>query len=168
MVMPYKTAEEKKAYNRAYYEKNKEKMLAAAKKRRDENPERTKLEKKLERIRNRETYAKNVKIYYTRNKKKLLAESSVRNKKLRKKYKKMIVRHYTNGKNCCVCCGEDTFEFLSIDHINNDGAEHRRKIGTNILADIIHNDFPDGYQILCYNCNFAKEHNRICPHQKSK
>lgn len=28
----------------------------------------------------------------------------------------------------CACCGEATPEFLSIDHVNNDGAQHRREI----------------------------------------
>src|SRR5690349_6288281 len=31
----------------------------------------------------------------------------------------------------CVCCGESTPEFLHFDHVNNDGAEHRRELAKN-------------------------------------
>ena len=30
--------------------------------------------------------------------------------------------------NKCNCCGEKNIKFLTIDHINNDGAEHKKKI----------------------------------------
>lgn len=67
----------------------------------------------------------------------------------------------------CACCGEDNPFFLSIDHIDNDGAEHRREVGKGHVTWkwIIDNDFPDSLQVLCYNCNCGKRVNRgICPH----
>lgn len=72
--------------------------------------------------------------------------------------------------NYCVCCGEDRLEFLGIDHINNDGAEHRRQIRTNSGSDFYWwlkvNGFPkEGLQILCHNCNGAKGYYGICPHE---
>lgn len=36
---------------------------------------------------------------------------------------------------------------------------------------IIRNDFPDGFQVLCHNCNFAKGkkgNNNMCPHEKAR
>lgn len=65
----------------------------------------------------------------------------------------------------CACCGLDEYVFLAIDHINDDGAEHRRKIGGSgaLVTWIIKNNFPAGFQILCHNCNFAKFHGG-CPH----
>jgi hypothetical protein len=70
----------------------------------------------------------------------------------------------------CACCGETEPLFLSIDHVNNDGAEHRRKLGikggTEIYRWLIKNDFPDGFQVLCYNCQQGKRlNNGVCPHQ---
>jgi len=68
----------------------------------------------------------------------------------------------------CLCCSESILEFLTIDHVNNDGAEHRRQVkkeGTGLIQWLIKNDFPEGFQILCYNCNCAKRLNGICPHQ---
>jgi hypothetical protein len=31
---------------------------------------------------------------------------------------------------CCACCGESMPEFLTVDHIHNDGKEHRKEIST--------------------------------------
>jgi len=72
--------------------------------------------------------------------------------------------------NACQCCGETQPEFLSIDHINNDGAQHRKTIkGPNIYDWLRNQGFPkDNFQILCMNCNFAKGHSadNQCPHVK--
>ncbi len=72
-----------------------------------------------------------------------------------------------------MCCGETTLLFLSIDHINEDGAEHRRALISQghgpafIYYWLRDNDFPAGFQVLCMNCQFGKSHSpeRICPHQ---
>lgn len=70
----------------------------------------------------------------------------------------------------CKCCGETGFEFLTIDHIDGRGAEHRKEIGgtsRNICAWLKRNGFPPGFQILCYNCNIARHWNGgICPHKR--
>lgn len=71
----------------------------------------------------------------------------------------------------CTCCGEATLEFLTIDHINNDGAEDRRqngkKSGGKLYRWLIKNGFPkENYQVLCYNCNCAKGFFGYCPHNK--
>ena len=70
----------------------------------------------------------------------------------------------------CACCGEDTFEFLTIDHVNNDGAAHRRQVGikgsTATYYWLRDNGYPkDGFQLLCMNCNCAKQWSGECPHQ---
>jgi len=76
-----------------------------------------------------------------------------------------IFSHY--GK-YCVCCGEENLEFLTIDHISNDGADHRKKItkaaGVTIYKWLTNNNFPPGFQTLCFNCNQAKHSNKgSCP-----
>jgi hypothetical protein len=70
----------------------------------------------------------------------------------------------------CGCCGEARYEFLEIDHVNGDGAAHRREVGGALasLRDIIKQGFPDKYQVLCANCNRAKGADRICPHQTER
>lgn len=67
----------------------------------------------------------------------------------------------------CKCCGETEPEFLQLDHVNNDGAEHRRAIGSrNVYYWCKKNGFPPGFQVLCANCNYAKAHYGQCPHRK--
>jgi len=73
--------------------------------------------------------------------------------------------------NRCNCCGESTPEFLSVDHINNDGAAHRREAklsgGSRFYEWLKKHGFPkDRFQLLCYNCNFAKGRYGECPHVK--
>ena len=80
------------------------------------------------------------------------------------------------GGHRCACCGETEQMFLTIDHMNNDGAEHRRQVvglkrggGKKIYSWLIANNFPSGFQILCMNCNWGKARNGgVCPHKASE
>lgn len=57
----------------------------------------------------------------------------------------------------CICCGEGNQLFLGFDHINDDGAEHRKQIGNvYIPVWLRQHDYPNNFQILCDNCNMAK------------
>ncbi len=81
----------------------------------------------------------------------------------------------------CACCGERGLEFLTIDHINGDGAGHRRQIGLEVEGKAtkshgsrnfywwlkLHN-WPPGFQVLCMNCNWAKKSKSHCPHKDRK
>ena len=85
------------------------------------------------------------------------------------KLKKKFVDGY-GGK--CTCCGESELRFLTIEHINHDGKQHRIAIngskdkgGKNIYRDVIRQGFPNIYTVLCINCNFAKKHKNPCPHE---
>ena len=82
----------------------------------------------------------------------------------------LVMTYYSYNDVKCDCCGERIFEFLTIEHINNDGAEHRRKLkvrmGVDFYAKIIEIGFPEGLRVLCYNCNCAIRYTKICPHQK--
>ena len=74
---------------------------------------------------------------------------------------KLKVLEYYGGK--CVECGLDDFRALQIDHINDDGAEHRKSLGGQnfsgkmFYAWIVKNNFPDDLQILCANHNQIKQ-----------
>lgn len=64
----------------------------------------------------------------------------------------------------CACCGESELMFLTIDHINNDGASQRRMNGHRDYSRI-RKTWPSDLQILCYNCNMGKARNGgRCPH----
>ena len=73
----------------------------------------------------------------------------------------------------CVCCSEATNEFLTIDHINNDGSTHRQSIfgrnktgGYPFYLWVIRNNYPTDLQVMCMNCNMAKRIYGVCPHGK--
>jgi hypothetical protein len=69
----------------------------------------------------------------------------------------------------CACCGESTPEFLSIDHVEGGGYEHRKRRGPNcVLRDVKLEGFPPKYQLLCHNCNMAKGLYGRCPHALEK
>jgi hypothetical protein len=80
-----------------------------------------------------------------------------------------ILTHYSNGSLSCACCGITEFIFLCLDHINNNGYEEKKAgySGPSLLMKIKRENFPPGYQVLCYNCNMAKAlaPGRICPHK---
>ena len=81
----------------------------------------------------------------------------------------------------CACCGERDHKYLQIDHVNNDGRKHREaiRIGrkskkkqpvpsepyyygatlSNTDIERYLNNNPGGLQILCANCNAAKNSN---------
>lgn len=71
----------------------------------------------------------------------------------------------------CACCGETEPMFLSIDHIDNNGAEERRSglhsgSGYSFYRWLRKTGFPSGYQVLCMNCQVGKHKNGgVCPHQ---
>jgi hypothetical protein len=106
-------------------------------------------------------------LYNFKNRIRLNEQVKQRGNELRMK----VLKHYSNSEEpSCACCGEKTYEFLAIDHMNNDGAQHRKKIGTHIhlYRWLINNNLPEGYQILCHNCNFSKGQHGICPHERKK
>jgi len=67
----------------------------------------------------------------------------------------------------CACCGETRKEYLTIDHIDGNGRKHKREMG---FQDIYHwlrqNNYPEGFQVLCFNCNSGKGNYSVCPHNK--
>jgi len=78
-----------------------------------------------------------------------------------------VVSHYSGGGNCCACCGEYHIEFLCIDHIDGGGTKRRAiEGGGNSLYRWLHRmGYPDGYRVLCHNCNMSLGLLGYCPHQ---
>lgn len=73
----------------------------------------------------------------------------------------------------CKCCGETQELFLDIDHMDNDGAEHRRKhrlsSGFQFYLWLVKHNFPSNFQTLCCNCNRGKFRNGgVCPHKEQE
>ena len=76
-----------------------------------------------------------------------------------------VLNHYGN---MCACCGEVEARFLQIDHIDGGGYLHRKSdpSAINLATWLVKHNFPEGFQLLCANCNHAKRFG-VCPHQKS-
>lgn len=91
-----------------------------------------------------------------------------RNKLWKLNLKSEVMGHYDGMK--CACCEESDIHFLTIDHINGGGREHRRQLGqgATIYSWLKRNDYPIGYQVLCYNCNCAKGFYGVCPHEEKR
>lgn len=147
--------ENRLAWRRANYAKNKETIRAAVKADRADNPDKYRKSEKKYRDSNKDKYYESKREY----------RNFIRNK---------VFKHY-GGK--CKCCAESTVEFLAIDHKNRDGAKHRKELmGSNEAGGshrmrlwIIKNNFPKTFQLLCHNCNIGRERNNgVCPHKLGK
>lgn len=158
MHMPRKDPEKDKEYRKRYYQtpQYKKWKSAWAKEWRRKNPERSKAIWKKSHKKNYESY----KIRY--------------NEYLRKytKRKREEALHKYGGK--CVCCGEKTIEFLSFDHVNNNGSVHRKiiKSSRKFYYQLCKNSVSKDFQILCFNCNMARQFfggiEKLCPHKNLK
>jgi hypothetical protein len=77
-----------------------------------------------------------------------------------------VLLHYGG---VCACCGEDAYKALSIDHPENNGADHRRSINkTPFRRWLKAQGFPPGYRVLCMNCNFARGRFGTCHHEDER
>ena len=78
-------------------------------------------------------------------------------------------RHSNSDIPCCRCCKDSShIEFLAVDHIH--GRKHLPKEeqtlgGRDMNNWLKKNNYPEGFQILCSNCNFAKAMYGKCPHE---
>jgi len=99
----------------------------------------------------------------------LRAAESAKTKRNQDRCKEQVFDAY--GGYRCNCCNENEPMFLSIDHIDNNGAIERKSglysgSGTGFYQWLRKNGFPSGYQVLCMNCQVGKHKNGgVCPHQ---
>jgi hypothetical protein len=79
-----------------------------------------------------------------------------------------VLDHYSNGILECDCCKEKHIEFLSLDHKNGGGEKHRKLVGVGIkfYLWIKKNNYPEGYRVLCHNCNQSYGFYGYCPHKR--
>jgi hypothetical protein len=85
----------------------------------------------------------------------------------RHKRRAEVLIHY-GGR--CACCGEDRYEFLAIDHINGGGNRERKELGakeagSELWLRLKRLGYPDGFRVLCHNCNNAIAHYGRCAHE---
>jgi hypothetical protein len=90
--------------------------------------------------------------------------------KYRLKIKVRVLSMYASPVRCQVC-GFDKVDGLVLDHIHDNGSEHRKEVGlssrgneksgTRIYEYINKVGKIDGMQVLCANCNMIKEIRRL-------
>lgn len=95
-----------------------------------------------------------------------LANAQERNKKRHKFLREACIVAYGS---VCACCGLSNSKYLQLDHINNDGAQHRKSIrgGSDLRNNSMYswayaNNFPSILQLLCANCHQAKTVGQPC------
>ena len=72
--------------------------------------------------------------------------------------KEAVINVLTDGEQSCRWCGQCDLDVLTLDHINDNGSQHRKELGNkNIYRWLIENDYPAGLQVLCFNCNRKKQ-----------
>ena len=123
-------------YQRKWRKKNPEKVKAAKVKYRGRNPERVKERQAL----------------------------------YRKKRRMTALEYYGGKPPRCACCDERLIEFLCLDHKHGGGNKHRKSLGdpagTIIYQWVKNKGYPEGFRVLCYNCNNSFGHYGYCPHRK--
>jgi hypothetical protein len=99
-----------------------------------------------------------------------LATRNAKTKTIRARAKSEVIAHYSKESNKCACCGEANVKFLTVDHINDDGYLKRQSgehpAGGAMYVWLRAHNYPEGFQILCMNCNAAKGWYGTCPHKE--
>lgn len=78
-----------------------------------------------------------------------------RKREYREKLKLDVIEGYGGA---CACCGNEYLPHLTLDHVNGGGRAERAALGggANLYRLLRREGFPEGYQVLCFNCNAAK------------
>jgi len=169
-------AKKAQARSNKYYSEKKDEILAGYKEDRKKNPKKWFEIRKKYRKRNPEHVKDLRNKNYAKHKEKNRPRLSKRGKEIRKKTKLEVYTHYSNGVPKCACCGVTGIEFLTVDHIipklemKKDQKMIEIGFRTNFKAHrlsqwLIKNNFPKGFQIFCWNCNYAKGVFGECPHK---
>jgi len=147
----------------------------AVKRWRATNPEKYRASELLQQENRRTRYASDPEYRQTVLARKHGKDTAEKQKLRREEVKRKVFDYYGHA---CVCCGETEEMFLTLDHENNDGAQHKKLIGKGngktvgsfrVYLWIIANNYPSGFRTLCFNCNCGRQRNGgHCPHEKQQ
>jgi len=166
-----------KAYSKEYRDKpeNKAKQKVRAK---EYNSKPENKAKATERLKTPEYRA-------VRRKRQTRPENKTKDKAYRENKRLKVLQYYSKRLSnsdipCCNCCGETQMEFLAVDHIAGRrqmdsepellklGYSSKIHIGLSLVIWLTKHIFPDGFQILCHNCNQSKGYYGKCPHEAER
>jgi hypothetical protein len=162
------TKEAKRIYDKSRYESQREVIKERVRKYRQDNLEKVKNSNKEYYKNNRVELLAKQQEYGKRPEVKAQRRKSMNAAHLALKIDTFI--HYSGGYYpSCNCCSENSLDFLTLDHINNDGAAHRKEHklkGAKIYYWLKSRGYPSGFQVLCWNCNASKGLFGECPHKE--
>ena len=170
--------EKKRERERSHYAKNAKKFRVSRKRWRKANYEKYLESARRSYRKRRKQVLQDKKKYYVKNREKILEK--IKNERIlhpeiarakdhekHRRLKLAICQAY--GGPICKCCGETEFDFLSLDHTQNNGSEHRKQVhAASLYSWLKRKKFPPGFQVLCLQCNFAKGMHGTCPHERMK
>jgi len=147
--------EKTKEISDKWYSANRETHLANSKKRGEEKKELITLQRRL-RYQSQPEYKKKRLMARSEWGKKNRKSENLRQRRLNAKIKHEAINQY-GGK--CVICSELEIEFLVLDHIHNNGSQHRSEEGVRCAYRWAKkNNWPENiFQVLCHNHNAKKE-----------
>uniref|UniRef100_A0A6M3IQR9 Uncharacterized protein n=2 Tax=viral metagenome TaxID=1070528 RepID=A0A6M3IQR9_9ZZZZ len=108
--------------------------------------------------------------WYERNKEKIRQRNKVLyqlnkehiNKKAKEQIKRIkleVFSYYSKGEPKCTHCGITELDVLCLDHIDGGGTKDRlfnNHHGSNLHYFLKRTGYPEGFQVLCANCNLRK------------
>jgi predicted restriction endonuclease len=177
--------------NKDYYQQHKAKLVLAARKRRKKYPE---MVREID-LRSKQKHSETIRVRVLQHRHKYITRDRARDKaynQVHRQSRTEYARHYRNANRAkiaqqnkqnralvlehygsrCACCGEAHQEFLCVDHINGGGNQHRKLLhlmpGGQMYRWLIRNNFPEGFRLLCWNCNSSLGMRGYCPHQQEK
>ncbi len=104
-------------------------------------------------VRNPEKINQYLKTYRIKHKEKINLKQRLKKVEL----KRRVVEFYSEGTMKCKDCGYDNMISLDIDHIEEGSKPTKHSF--RLFLDLIRENFPKGYQVLCRNCNYIKHYN---------
>ena len=164
------------------YEEKKDEINAKLKEDRKKNPEKYRLKRQKEKAKDPEGFNAKKRANWAKHKIRNRPRVNKRTNELHHEKKEIVYTHYSkklsnSDVSCCNCCGYVGIKFLTVDHIIPKREMEKdpkmiemgfkaKRTGHPLNQWLITNNFPKGFQILCWNCNFAKGVLGKCPHQK--
>lgn len=158
--MPHKDPEARREYHREY-----------ARKWRAEHPERYRERRQAWNEANPDKLREYSRKYYELNREQEIIRKVRGNARRYRRLRLEALQHYGGTEPQCACCGEWHLSFLALDHIGGGGSAHRRELNArslNIWEFLRRENYPDGYRVLCHNCNGSIGYYGICPHEEER
>lgn len=144
--------------SREYYRRNKTRVVARVADWQRRNPEKVLGHKEAYRLKHRDAIRAANREWMRRAYTNDAERARVYDRKRRAQTRLDVIMAYSGGTMRCVRCGFSDLRALQVDHINGGGQRQRMafKNKDSFFISLKRLGFPEGYQVLCANCNWIK------------